>query len=85
MHAGADPFGSVPKLERIGFAYILDLLYPIRFASSIRTSLGRIEEPYQFGSDPFRFRVDVRIRSKTGADAKRGLLSLLDTRLSCTQ
>ena len=40
---GADPFGSVPKLERIGLEYTRDLLYPIQFASAIGTSMGRIE------------------------------------------
>ena len=38
---------------------------------------------YQFGSDPLRSRGDARIRSRTGADAKRGLFSLLSTRVSC--
>ena len=61
MHTGADPFGSVPKLERIGLAYTRGLLYPI-----------------QFGSDPLKSRVDARIRSRIGADVKRGLFSLLN-------
>ena len=43
VHTGADPFGSGPKLERIGLACTRDLLYPIQFGSAIRTSLGRIE------------------------------------------
>ena len=43
VHTRADPFGSVPKLERIGLAYTRDLLYPILFGSAIRTDLGRIE------------------------------------------
>ena len=59
-----------------------------RFGSTttaIRTSLGQIEKPYQFGSDPIGSRADARIRCRTGADAKRGLLSLLNTRVSCKQ
>ena len=43
VHTGADPFGSGPKLERIGLACTRDLLYPIQFGSAIRTSLGQIE------------------------------------------
>ena len=72
---GADPFGSVPKLERIGLACARDLLYPIQFGSAIRTSLGRIESPCQFGSDPFESRGDARIQSRTRADGRRGLFS----------
>ena len=43
VHTRADPFGSGPKLERIGLACTRDLLYPIQFGSAIRTNLGRIE------------------------------------------
>ena len=43
VHTGADPFGSGPKLERIGLVCTRDLLYLIQFGSAIRTSLGRIE------------------------------------------
>ena len=85
MHTGADQFGFVPKLERKGLAYTLDLIYLIQFGSAIRTRLDRIEKPYQFGSDPLRSRGDAQIRSRTGEDVKRGLFSLLNTRISCMQ
>ena len=85
VHTGADPFGFVPKLERIGLAYTRDPIYLIQFGSAVRTRLDRIEQPYQFGSDPFMSRGDARIRSRPGADAKRGMFSLLNTRVSCTQ
>ena len=85
MHTGADPCGFVPKLERIGLAYTRDLIYLIQFGSAISTRLDRIEKQYQFGSDPFRSRGDAQIRSRIGADEKRGLFSLLNTRVSCTQ
>ena len=39
---GADPFGSVPKLEWIGRNYTRDLIYLIQFRSAIRTRLDRI-------------------------------------------
>ena len=78
MHTGADPFGFVPKLERISLVYTRDLIYLIQFGSAIRSRLDGIKWPYQFGTDPFRSRGDARIRSRTGADAKRGLFSLLN-------
>ena len=47
VHTGANPFSSDPKLERIGLAYTRDL-YPIQFASAIRTSVDRIStDPIQ--------------------------------------
>ena len=52
MRTGVDPFDSDFKQEWIGLAYTQDLLYPIQFGSPARNSLGRIEYPYQFGSDP---------------------------------
>ena len=80
-----DLFGSDPKLERIGLAYTRDLLYLIQFLSAIYTTLGQIEQLFQFRSDPFRSRVDSQILSRTGADAKRGWFLLLNTRISFTQ
>ena len=35
MQTGVDPFGSVPKLERIGLECTQNLLYPIQFGSAI--------------------------------------------------
>ena len=49
-------------MERIGLAYARGLFYPLQFGFAIRTSLGRIELPYQFGSDSFGSRLDARIR-----------------------
>ena len=43
VHTGADPFGFVPKQERIGLAYTPDLIYLIQFGSAIRTRLDGIE------------------------------------------
>ena len=43
VDTGADPFGFVPKLERIGLAYTRDLIYLIQFVSAIRTRLDRIK------------------------------------------
>ena len=43
VHMGADSFGSVPKLERIGLAYTRDHIYLIQFGSAISTRLDRIE------------------------------------------
>ena len=39
---------------------------------------------YQFGSDPFRSRGDARIRSRFGADVRRGLLLSLNARVFFT-
>ena len=40
---GADPFGFVPKLERIGLAYTRDFIYLIQLGSDIHTPLDWIE------------------------------------------
>ena len=43
VHAGADQFGFVIKLERMGLTYTRDLIYLIQFGSAICTRLDRIE------------------------------------------
>ena len=43
VYTGVNPYGFVPKLERIGLAYTRDLIYLILFGPAIRTRLDRIE------------------------------------------
>ena len=43
MHMGADPFGFVPKLERVGLAYTRDLIYLIQLGPAFRTHLDQIK------------------------------------------
>ncbi len=64
VHTRADPFGSVPKLVRIGLPCTREHSYPIQFGSAIRTRLVRIKKACLFGSDPLGSRVHTWIGHK---------------------
>ena len=68
VHTRADPYGSDPKLVRIGLPCTLVPTYRSQFVSAIRINEVRIKRTELCGSDPFGSRVNPRIESKKGAD-----------------
>ena len=60
----ADPYGSDPKLVRIGLPYTLAPTYRRQFGSAIRTNEVRIKRTEPCGSDPCASRVNPRVGSK---------------------
>ena len=49
---GTVPFGTVPKLVRIGLAFTRELLEPFQFGSAIRALLAPLQK--RFHLEPFR-------------------------------
>ena len=58
MHSRADPYGSDPKLVRIGLPCTLAPSYRSQFGSTIRSNEVRIKRTELCGSDPFGSRVN---------------------------
>ena len=64
VHTREDPYGSDPKLVRIGLLCTLAPTYPLQFGSAIGTNEIRIKSTEPCGSDPFGSRKNPLIRSK---------------------
>ena len=80
-HTRADPFGSVPKLVRIGLPCTREHSYPIQFGSAIRTRLVRIKKGVLVWFRSTWLPCAYLDRAQTGTDRKRGYFSV-NTRLN---